>query len=70
MNQIENTSRLESKFDQSSVVDSDQVEQNHTNEMEKDLKLLAAYPDLNVNIRTKYYSDNIGKFYIISLKST
>ena len=34
-------------------------------EMEKDLKLLAAYPDLNVNIRTKYYSDNIGLFWII-----
>jgi len=34
--------------------------QERIDEMEKDLKLLAAYPDLNVNIRTKYYSDNIG----------
>lgn len=34
--------------------------QDRMEEMEKDLKLLAAYPDLNVNIRTKYYSDNIG----------
>ena len=37
--------------------------------MEKDLKLLAAYPDLNVNIRTKYYSDNIGLFKIIMSRS-
>ena len=36
--------------------------------MEKDLKLLAAYPDLNVNIRTKYYSDNIGLFKINYVK--
>jgi len=34
--------------------------QERIEEMEKDLKLLAAYPDLNVNIRTKYYSDNIA----------
>ena len=36
MDELENSPRLESKFHQSLDVGPDQVDQNHTNEIEKD----------------------------------
>ena len=42
------------------MVQIDHKTQKQICELEKDLRLLAAYPDLNPSIRTEYYSAEIG----------